>query len=174
MRLRGLATLAVAAAAVALAGCGISNPYAQTRTARSTPAPPAAVARLSRVDQRRATRVATAYGLASANWSASTFHVAYRTMVALSAGSLQANLQANPPDQDIVRSLVLQREEHRATLVAAAMTGSGRATATVIVVLREQASAAAIATAAPTYNVYRAGLSLHGGAWRVTRWEALP
>jgi hypothetical protein len=167
-------TLTAAAASFALAGCGIPSAYRKPTTPSSAPAPsrPAAAA-VPQLDRRHATHVATAYALASTNWSAATFRGAYRTMVSLSAGSLRADLEANPPDADMIRSLVQERQDHRASLVAASVTSASGRAASVVVVLREQTSAAALASSQPTYNVYRASLSLEPGGWRVTRWEAL-
>jgi hypothetical protein len=91
-------------------------------------------------------------------------------MRALAGGGLARELEANPPDQDVLLGLERERQTNRARLVAATNTGEGA----VIVVLRERAGARGLLDQAPAHHVYRAVVVRRDGAPRVAEWQLLP
>jgi len=173
--------LTALAAAAAIAGCGIDDPYrgddrqvesvgdarppADDRPPGSlrTPDPPGE-------ESDEAIRTAVRYALAQGNWSWRTFRAQYAQMRALAHGELASELEANPPDQDVLLGLERERQTNSARPVAATKTQNGA----VIVVLRERAGARGVIDQAPAHRVYRATVVDADGAPKVAAWQLLP
>ena len=185
--------------AFAAAGCGVSDPYNDTKdnattakqqtaaqpatddpSERSDGQPPAdtrdpdAALNDALPQSADAEQVAGAYGLLQTNWSWRTFRAQYDRMRHLAGGALARDLTDNPPESDQLEGIKADKQTNRSTLLASDSRSVSANEARVVVVFSELAGGHGVTDSAPRATVYRAVVKRLAHGWRVTAWSLLP
>jgi hypothetical protein len=182
--------------AAALTGCGIENPYSgddpggplakaprpsatTTNTAAAAPGQPTAdpVPVVSRRDPRVA--VAVDYALTQATWTPQTWVQQIEHLQTLATGAARKEIHRASDGVSLeaqARALGSSQMTSRATFLGAdiAKGRDSESAATVIVVLRVQASGEGRQTSGVDYTVNEAQLTKASGGWRVSRYLTQP
>jgi hypothetical protein len=169
----GVRTLAAFAAAILLAGCGVSNPSAVT-TPRPTPQPAPTGLRTPIIQQRdRLVRVAVDYTLTQATWSPDTYLAQKARLARMSTGRARAQL-AVTGDQapaDVAAQLRAAGSSSRASLLGADGASPEHE---VVVAYKVLATGAGRVRGRADYQLAHVALARRDGAWLVSRFEIQP
>jgi hypothetical protein len=167
----GVRTLVAIAAAILLAGCGVSNPGAVT-TPPSTAAP--ARLRTPAVEQRDPlVRIAVDYTLTQATWSPDTYLAQKARLARLSTGRARAQL-AITGDQapaDVAAQLRAAGSTSRASLIG---TDGPSAKHDVVVAYKTLATGVGRTPGRADYRLAHVTLTRHDGAWLVSGFAIQP
>lgn len=171
-------TIAAAAAAALLAGCGISNPQAST-TPRQRPAgaPAATRVRTPRAvvdaQRERQVRVAVDYTLTQATWSADTYVAQRARLAELATGRALAQLaeRDGQPPAAVAAQLRAAGSSSRASLIG---SDGPSAEHEVLVAYKVLAIGTARAPGRADYQLAHVVLSRHRRAWLVSRFAIQP
>ena len=167
----GARTLAALAAAILLAGCGVSNPSAVT-----TPPPTAAPARLRTplIAQRDPlVRIAVDYTLTQATWSPDTYLAQKARLATLSTGRARAQL-AITGDQapaDVAAQLRAAGSSSRASLIG---TDGPSAKHEVVVAYKTLATGVGRTPGRADYQLAHVTLTPGQARWLVSTFEIQP
>jgi len=158
------------AAVIALAGCGLRDPYSQQpqkrRAAAGAQSAPTPVGEGAPKPTNSATSVLARYAYAWVNWSAATLPHERAALLALATGQLAAQLR-----QEAAQAVKTQLQEvsqaySRGRYVGVIREEGGRA---IVVTYEEVALLGGQAQAA--YHVYLARTEHTPLGWRVTEWQ---
>jgi hypothetical protein len=185
-RLRPVALLAVlAAAVVAIGGCGVGNPYAET-TKEEGEAPPA-----DREPMKEPARdpdagappeeiiVATPRGTLryaaalAGNWEGAGARRAYSKLAALSTGSARAEFTkiASQAELDVQAAVGYTRTHASVAAVSVKGTGGFREA---VIVTKQRIASAELTHLPAEYKVTLATLTRWGRGWAISDWEPQP
>ena len=191
---RRIVLAVLAAASLAVAGCGISDPYNDKQTTASSAEPghsqadahthdewgvplegdgPATEPTVQPSDTPQ--EAARRYALASNNWTWRNYARQYQQMKDLAGGRLLAQLQISPVGDDDLEALSQAKLTNRAEIAGItspepAATRERR----LIVVTLERSGSNGAEEARPHHAAYDARLRQYDGGWLVTRWESMP
>ena len=181
------------------AGCGVSDPYNDTKdnattATQQTPAqpptddpsepsdaqPPAdtrdpdAAVNDAPTKNPDAEQVAAAYGLSRPTGRGRPTDPEYDRMRHLAGGALARDLTDNPPESDQLEGIKADKQTNRSTLLASDSHSVSANEARVVVVFSELAGGHGVTDSAPRATVYRAVVKRLPHGWRVTAWSLLP
>lgn len=179
MKRHSIPLLAALAIAVAVAGCGVEDPYAGTTTTQGPPpraattpppaAPPHVPAPAGRASRRRSApeRTAAAYAAAQGNYTPANYRRQHRAMAALSAGPLRRELTRTPVA--VIAQGIRESGTQAATTVLATARDPGRGTSQIVTVALRQLlrTTSEAGRPGPEYLYYRATLTHTHTGWRV-------
>jgi hypothetical protein len=164
-------------ASLALAGCGITDPYAGNPPAPSPdrPAPSAHHARPTTLPAASAPqRVAAAYAIARGTFTAATYPAAHRRMRELATAALARRLFELTPSH-VSTILRDTKTQSTTTVLTSHLEEKSRARATVVVAAAQTTrTASENGLPAPRYLFARTRLSKTPAGWRVAAFEVLP
>jgi hypothetical protein len=163
--------LAAVLVSIALAGCGIQDPY-ETRTSSAAPAasgsaPHAARAQAAQLPAAQsAGQVIARFTGAWVNWTAADLAAQRRELLALAAGQLARELRREAAQAVRVQLQQVSGAYSRGRLIGVIPRAAGRA----IVVTYEQAAPQG-GTAQSAYYVYIARAQRTSQGWRLIEWQ---
>lgn len=161
------AALLVVPLALALAGCGLSDPYSQTAS-EPTSRQPAVAMRTPATPATPATQAAVVARFAAAwvNWTYATLATERRALLTLAGGGLAAELRQEAERTAATRLIEVSGAYSRGRYVGTIAAASGL---TVVVTYEEAAPEGGQPQAA--YQVYLARTKRTTSGWRITQWQ---
>ncbi|MDO9353313.1 MAG: hypothetical protein Q7T55_06440 [Solirubrobacteraceae bacterium] len=184
---RTTATAITLAAALAIGGCGVNDPYADNQGATPAKTEGSDHDELTVNDETTdvttgdvgdvggaagAERVAREFAVTSLTYSPDTYVAQQRSLRARATGAMSTQLEPPVPDEDTAKTLAASKLTSRARVLVSDIESSDPKSANVIVLLKVFTGTQGRRRVTPDYQPYRVRLRQQAGTWKVFAMDA--
>lgn len=181
---RALLGASALALAIATAGCGVDDPYADNQGATPAKTEGSDHDELTVNDEATnvttgdvggaagAERVAREFAATSLTYSPDTYVAQQRSLRARATGAMATQLEPPVPDEDTAKTLAASKLTSRARVLVSDIESSDPKSANVIVLLKVFTGTQGRRRVTPDYQPYRVRLRQQAGTWKVFAMDA--